>query len=33
LTERDFAEFKRVVEGYVTLSRSYMPQATAKAAE
>jgi gamma-carbonic anhydrase len=33
LTEKDFAEFKRVGEGYVALSRSYRPEATAKAAE
>ena len=33
LTEKDFAEFKRVVAGYVALSRSYMPDETAKAAD
>src|SRR6187402_2958719 len=30
LTEKDFADFKRVVAGYVTLSRSYMPDEIAK---
>jgi carbonic anhydrase/acetyltransferase-like protein (isoleucine patch superfamily) len=33
LTEKDFAEFKRVVAGYITLSRSYMPEEAAKAAD
>jgi len=33
LTEKDFAEFKRVVAGYVALSRSYMPDEIAKAAD
>jgi gamma-carbonic anhydrase len=32
LTEKDFADFRRVVSGYVTLSRTYMPDETAKAA-
>jgi carbonic anhydrase/acetyltransferase-like protein (isoleucine patch superfamily) len=33
LTEKDFANFKRVAAGYVTLSRTYMPDETAKAAD
>ena len=33
LTEKDFADFERVVAGYVTLSRSYMPDEAAKAAD
>ena len=33
LTEKDFANFKRVAAGYVTLSRTYMPEETARAAD
>ena len=33
LTEKDFAEFKRVVAGYFILSRTYMPDEAAKAAD
>lgn len=33
LTEKDFADFRRVVAQYVALSRTYMPDETAKAAD
>lgn len=33
LTDKDYQTFKRVAAGYVTLSRSYMPDETAQAAE
>jgi gamma-carbonic anhydrase len=33
LTEKDFATFKRIAAGYVALSRTYMPEQPAKAAE
>ena len=33
LTEKDFATFKRVATGYVTLSRSYLADERAEAAD
>jgi carbonic anhydrase/acetyltransferase-like protein (isoleucine patch superfamily) len=33
LTEKDYAEFRRIVTGYVTLAKSYAPEQTVKAAE
>ncbi len=33
LTDKDFETFRRVAAGYVTLSRTYMPDETAQAAE
>ena len=33
LNEKDFANFGRVVAHYVALSRTYLPEETAKAAE
>jgi carbonic anhydrase/acetyltransferase-like protein (isoleucine patch superfamily) len=33
LTEKDFETFKRFAAGYVTLSRSYLTDETAKAAD
>lgn len=33
LTDKDYAEFNRIVTGYVTLSRSYMQNEAAQAAE
>jgi gamma-carbonic anhydrase len=33
LTEKDLADFKRVAAGYVSLSRTYMPDEVAKAAD
>ena len=33
LTEKDYAEFARIVTGYVTLAKSYRPEQAVKAAE